>query len=291
MPIGAATLTDTGVIVTPNPLDFLLKRGLAEARTAAERHNKGRAQLIRDAKTRSYERYIDAAAERARRGATQVRPTGFVCQGCGARWTRSCVSRAGISAADAASSVLVLVSARINEWWHAAVSSSGLVLRCPRGRTASGLSVFVTWDRSGGTVPWSVDLRRGGRNLALPQCWIRPEYRLHRELTTMRLTLTRSVILTAGLFLAAAPAVAHAQDSVGGGSLHANGSFVQSGSVEYLWDAARFNRTFTEEEIAQCWEDTGGIDLGVPSCPLRPITEMDLAVARLLSGSGSIMVG
>ncbi|WP_433612782.1 hypothetical protein [Prescottella agglutinans] len=90
------------------------------------------------------------------------------------------------------------------------------------------------------------------------------------------------MILTAGLFLAAAPAVAHAQDAVGGGSLPASGSFVQSGSVENLWDAARFNRTFTEQEITKCWEDTGGIDLGVPSCPRRPITEMDLAVARLL---------
>ncbi|MDH6283900.1 hypothetical protein M2284_001527 [Rhodococcus sp. LBL1] len=100
----------------------------------------------------------------------------------------------------------------------------------------------------------------------------------------MRLTLTRSVILTAGLFLAAAPAVAHAQDSVGGGSLPASGSYVQSGSVEYLWDAARFNRTFTEQEITKCWEDAAevGVSTGIPPCPRRPITEMDLAVARLL---------
>ncbi|MGF7123318.1 hypothetical protein DEU38_12375 [Rhodococcus sp. AG1013] len=109
----------------------------------------------------------------------------------------------------------------------------------------------------------------------------------------MRLTLTRSVILTAGLFLAAAPAVAHAQDSTGGGSLPASGSSLfQTGSAETISDAIRFNRTFTEQEIAQCLKDAeGGASTGSRPCPLRPITEMDLAVARLLFGSGYLLFG
>lgn len=109
----------------------------------------------------------------------------------------------------------------------------------------------------------------------------------------MRLTLTRSVILTAGLFLAAAPAVAHAQDSTGGGSLPAGGSsFFQAGSAETISDAVQFNRTFTEQEIAKCLKDAeGGVSTGFRPCPLRPITEMDLAVARLLFGSWHSLFG
>ncbi|GAB2654711.1 hypothetical protein GCM10027068_38450 [Prescottella soli] len=102
----------------------------------------------------------------------------------------------------------------------------------------------------------------------------------------MRLTLTRSAILTAGLFLAAAPAVAHAQDSVGGGSLPAGSSYVQSGSAT-LWEANWFNRTFTEQEITKCWEDTGGVSTGdLPGpCPHQPITALDLALGNLMFGS------
>ncbi|MDH6284912.1 hypothetical protein [Prescottella agglutinans] len=112
------------------------------------------------------------------------------------------------------------------------------------------------------------------------------------ELTTMRLTLTRSLILTAGLFLAAAPAVAHAQDSIGGGSLPASGSFLQSGYGDTIFDAFRFNRTFTEQEITKCREDAaGGVSTGFRPCPLRPITEMDLAVARLMFGSWHLLFG
>ncbi|MDH6678558.1 hypothetical protein M2284_002771 [Rhodococcus sp. LBL1] len=103
----------------------------------------------------------------------------------------------------------------------------------------------------------------------------------------MRLTLTRSAILTAGLFLAAAPAVAHAQGSIGGGSLPSSGSYVQSGSLENLWEANRFKRTFTQQEIIECWEEahSSGISTGIRPCPLRPITVVDLALGRLLFGS------
>lgn len=105
----------------------------------------------------------------------------------------------------------------------------------------------------------------------------------------MRLTLTRSAILTAGLFLAATPAVAHAQDSIGGGSLPTSGSsYVQPGSSDNVWDAGRFDRTFTPEQITECWEAVeagGGISTGIRPCPLRPITDLDLALGRLLFGT------
>lgn len=108
----------------------------------------------------------------------------------------------------------------------------------------------------------------------------------------MRLTLTRSVILATGLFLAAAPGVAHAQGSVGSGSLPASGSFLQSGYGDTIFDAFRFNRTFTEQEITQCWEDAeGGVSTGFSPCPLRPITEMDLAVGRVMFGSWQLLFG
>ncbi|BCN44711.1 hypothetical protein RE9414_29910 [Prescottella equi] len=92
-PIGAAALTDTGITVSPNPLDFLRKHGLAAAQAAADRHNKSRARLIRDfrdardARRRSQGRYVDAVAEIPRRGITRTRrlspPSGLACQGCG----------------------------------------------------------------------------------------------------------------------------------------------------------------------------------------------------------------
>lgn len=101
----------------------------------------------------------------------------------------------------------------------------------------------------------------------------------------MRLTLTRSVILTAGLFLAAVPAVAHAQDSISGGSLPANGSSVQSGSST-LWEANWFNRTYTPQQITECW-GAGGVSTGdLPGpCPHQPITALDLALGNLMFGS------
>lgn len=84
MPIGSAALTDSGVIVAPNPLEVLRAQGLAEAEAAADRHNKGREWLIRDARARSHQRYLAGAAESACRSATRApRPTGVVCQGCG----------------------------------------------------------------------------------------------------------------------------------------------------------------------------------------------------------------
>ncbi|WP_430332849.1 hypothetical protein [Rhodococcus sp. ACT016] len=103
----------------------------------------------------------------------------------------------------------------------------------------------------------------------------------------MRLTLTRSAILTAGLFLAAAPAVAHAQGAIDGGSLPASGSsYFQPGSAETIWDANRFNQTFTPQQITECREaHAGGISTGFRPCPLRPITVVDLAAAHLLFGS------
>ncbi|QBJ96140.1 hypothetical protein ERC79_09255 [Rhodococcus sp. ABRD24] len=87
--------------------------------------------------------------------------------------------------------------------------------------------------------------------------------------------------------------MAHAQDSVGGGSLPASGSsFFQAGSAETISDAIRFNRTFTEQEITKCREDAeGDASTGLRPCPVRPITEMDLAVARLLFGSGYVLFG
>ncbi|MEV0948672.1 hypothetical protein [Rhodococcus sp. NPDC049939] len=91
--------------------------------------------------------------------------------------------------------------------------------------------------------------------------------------------------LTAGLFLAAAPAVAHAQDSIGGGSLPAGGSYIRSGSAETIWEAYRFDRTFTPEQITECWEAVGPDVLGVPPCPSAPIDALDLAAARLWFGS------
>lgn len=105
----------------------------------------------------------------------------------------------------------------------------------------------------------------------------------------MRLTLTRSVILTAGLFLAAAPAVAHAQDSNGGGSLPAGGSSAPSGSST-LWEANWFNQTYTPQQIIECWEAveaSGGVSTGnMPGpCPNQPITALDLALGNLMFGS------
>ncbi|MDI9918366.1 hypothetical protein [Rhodococcus sp. IEGM 1379] len=103
----------------------------------------------------------------------------------------------------------------------------------------------------------------------------------------MRRNLTRSVILTAGLFLAAAPAVAHAQDSVGGGSLPA-GSSVLSGSAT-LWEANRFNRTYTPQQIKECWDVAApdGVTTGQfpGACPSQPITALDLFAGNLLFGS------
>ncbi|WP_430335019.1 hypothetical protein [Rhodococcus sp. ACT016] len=107
----------------------------------------------------------------------------------------------------------------------------------------------------------------------------------------MRLTLTRSAILAAGLFLAAAPAVAHAQDSNGGGSLP-TGSYVRSSYVDTLWDAHRFDRTFTREQITECREaHAGGIGTGFRPCPTAPITDLDLAAARLTFGSMELVFG
>ncbi|QBJ96001.1 hypothetical protein ERC79_08465 [Rhodococcus sp. ABRD24] len=57
-------------------------------------------------------------------------------------------------------------------------------------------------------------------------------------------------------------------------------------------DANRFNRTFTAQEITKCREDAeGGVSTDFSPCPLRPITEMDLAVSRLLFGSGYLLFG
>jgi len=106
--------------------------------------------------------------------------------------------------------------------------------------------------------------------------------------------LTRSVVLTAGLFLAATPAVAHAQDSIGGGSLPAGGSYVQSGSADTLWDAHRFDRTFTREQITECRKEAAaGSDgsTGFSPCPTAPITDLDLAAARLIFGSMELVFG
>ncbi|WP_169846663.1 hypothetical protein [Rhodococcus marinonascens] len=107
----------------------------------------------------------------------------------------------------------------------------------------------------------------------------------------MRLTLTRSAILTAGLFLAAAPAAAHAQDSIGGGSLPA-GSYVQSDSADALWEANRFPRTYTPEQITECREAAaGGVSTGLGPCPTAPITALDLAASRLMFGSMELVFG
>ncbi|AQA23372.1 hypothetical protein BTZ20_0781 [Rhodococcus sp. MTM3W5.2] len=105
----------------------------------------------------------------------------------------------------------------------------------------------------------------------------------------MRLTLIRSVFLTVGLFLAAAPVAAHAQDSIGGGILPASGSSVQSGSAT-LWEANWFNRTFSPQQIKECWDAvaaSGGVSTGnMPGpCPNQPITDMDLALGNLMFGS------
>ena len=101
-------------------------------------------------------------------------------------------------------------------------------------------------------------------------------------------SLTRSAILTAALFLAAAPAVAHAQDSIGVGILPSGGSLIQSASADTLWEANRFKRTFTPQEILECREaHSGGIGTGINPCPMRPITVVDLALGRLLFG-GSV---
>ncbi|RVW06593.1 hypothetical protein EF834_04110 [Rhodococcus spongiicola] len=111
-------------------------------------------------------------------------------------------------------------------------------------------------------------------------------------MTTMRLTLMRSAILTAGLVLAAAPAVAHAQDSSGGGSLPAGSSGSFTGSAETVFEAYRFDRTYTREQITECREDSAGdIATGLPRCPTAPITALDLAAARLIVGSMQLVFG
>jgi hypothetical protein len=101
-------------------------------------------------------------------------------------------------------------------------------------------------------------------------------------------SLTRSAVLTAALFLAAAPAVAHAQGSIGVGILPSGGSVVQSASADALWEANRFNKTYTAEQITECWkavEAAGGISTGIRPCPTQPITSLDLFAGNLLFGS------
>ncbi|RVW02427.1 hypothetical protein [Rhodococcus spongiicola] len=101
----------------------------------------------------------------------------------------------------------------------------------------------------------------------------------------MRRLFKIAATAAAGLFLAAAPAVAHAQDSIGGGSLPAGNGGSFAGSAETVWEAYRFDRTFTPEQITECWEAAGDIILGVPPCPSAPINALHLATARVWLGS------